>query len=71
MTDDLSSAYSSIYDKKEEGKEQIDELGPLAAIPLAMKAVKVAGAVKTGIDAVKNIMPVSYTHLTLPTILRV
>ena len=57
MTDDLSSAYSSIYDKKEEGKEQIDELGPLAAIPLAMKAVKVAGAVKTGIDAVKNIMP--------------
>tara|TARA_B100000575_G_scaffold4685_1_gene3502 strand:- start:1172 stop:1942 length:771 start_codon:yes stop_codon:yes gene_type:complete len=57
MTDDLASAYSSIYDKKEEGKEQLDELGPLAAIPLAMKAVKVAGAVKTGIDAVKNIMP--------------
>ena len=57
MTDDLSSAYSSIYDKKEEGKEQIDELAPLAAIPMAMKAIKVAGAVKTGVDAVKNIMP--------------
>ena len=57
MTDDLASAYSSIYDKKEEGKEQIDELAPLAAIPMAMKAIKVAGAVKTGVDAVKNIMP--------------
>ena len=56
MTDDLSSAYSSIYDKGED-KEQIDELAPLAAIPMAMKAIKVAGAVKTGIDAVKNIMP--------------
>ena len=57
MTDDLSSAYSSIYDKKEEGKEQIDELGPLAAVPLAMKAIKIGSAIKTGIDTVKNIMP--------------
>jgi len=57
MTDDLASAYSSIYDKKEEGKEQIDELGPLAAVPLAMKAIKIGSAIKTGIDTVKNIMP--------------
>ena len=57
MTDDLSSAYSSIYDKKEEGKEQIDELAPLAAIPMAMKAIKIGSAIKTGIDTVKNIMP--------------
>ena len=28
MTDDLSSAYSSIYDKKEEDKEQLDEVLP-------------------------------------------
>ena len=26
MTDDLASAYSSIYNKKEEDKEQLDEL---------------------------------------------
>ena len=26
MTDDLASAYSSIYDNKEEGKEQLDEV---------------------------------------------
>ena len=29
MTDDLASAYSSIYDKKEEDKEQIDEVLPI------------------------------------------
>ncbi len=57
MTDDLASAYSSIYDKKEEDKEQLDELGPLAAVPLAMKAIKIGSAVKTGIDTVKNFMP--------------
>ena len=57
MTDDLASADSSIYNKKEEDKEQLDELGPLAAVPLAMKALKVGSAIKTGIDTVKNIMP--------------
>ena len=57
MTDDLSSAYSSIYDKKEEGKEQIDELGPLAAVPLAMKAIKIGSAIKTGIDTVNKFIP--------------
>ena len=31
MTDDLASAYSSIYDKKEEGKQQLDELLPAVA----------------------------------------
>ena len=36
MTDDLASAYSSIYNKKEEDKEQIDEVAPL--IGLAGKA---------------------------------
>ena len=54
MTDDLASAYSSIYDKKEEGKEQIDEAGPLALLGAIPKVIKVASAVKTGMDAVKN-----------------
>ena len=42
MTDDLSSAYSSIYDKKEEGKQQLDELLP-AAMPLIGTVAKFAG----------------------------
>ena len=41
MTDDLASAYSSIYDKKEEDKEQLDEALPL--VPLAMKAATTIG----------------------------
>ena len=39
MTDDLASAYSSIYDKKEEGKEQLDEVLPAVA-PLVMGGAK-------------------------------
>ncbi len=39
MTDDLSSAYSSIYDKKEEDKEQLDEVLPAVA-PLVMGGAK-------------------------------
>ena len=42
MTDDLSSAYSSIYDKKEESKQQLDELLP-AAMPLIGTVAKFAG----------------------------
>ena len=42
MTDDLASAYSSIYDKKEEGKQQLDELLPAIA-PIAGAAAKFAG----------------------------
>ena len=41
MTDDLASAYSSIYNKKEEDKEQLDEALPL--VPLAMKAATTIG----------------------------
>ena len=55
MTDDLSSAYSSIYDKKEEGKEQIDEIAPaLAAIP---KVVSIASKVGSVIQGAKSLMP--------------
>ena len=50
MTDDLASAYSSIYDKKEEGKEQLNELPIVPIIKGAMMA-------KNVIDGVKNIMP--------------
>ena len=39
MTDDLSSAYSSIYNKKEEDKEQLDEVLPAVA-PLVMGGAK-------------------------------
>ena len=39
MTDDLASAYSSIYDKKEEDKEQLDEVLPAVA-PLVMGGAK-------------------------------
>ena len=38
MTDDLASAYSSIYDKKEEDKEQLDEVLP-AAIGMGAKFI--------------------------------
>ena len=41
MTDDLASAYSSIYNKKEEDKEQLDEALPL--VPLAVKAATTIG----------------------------
>ena len=51
MTDDLASAYSSIYDKKEEGKEQIDEALPIVPI------IKGAMMAKNVVDGVKNIMP--------------
>jgi hypothetical protein len=56
MTDDLSSAYSSIYDKKEEGKEQIDEVGPLALLGAIPKVVKVASAVSSAVKGAKNLM---------------
>ena len=39
MTDDLASAYSSIYNKKEEDKEQLDEVLPAVA-PLVMGGAK-------------------------------
>ena len=39
MPDDLASAYSSIYDKKEEDKEQLDEVLPAVA-PLVMGGAK-------------------------------
>ena len=42
MTDDLASAYSSIYDKKEEGKEQVDE-AIFTGAALAGKALLGAG----------------------------
>ena len=48
MTDDLASAYSSIYDKKEEGKEQIDEALPIVPI------IKGAMMAKNVIDGVKE-----------------
>ena len=50
MTDDLASAYSSIYDKKEEGKEQLNELPIVPIIKGAMMA-------KNVVDGVKSIMP--------------
>ena len=50
MTDDLASAYSSIYDKKEEGKEQLNEL-PIVPI------IKGAMMVKNVVDTVKKVMP--------------
>ena len=49
MTDDLSSAYSSIYDKGED-KEQLNELPIVPIIKGAMLA-------KNVIDGVRNIMP--------------
>ena len=49
MTDDLASAYSSIYDKKEEGKEQLNEL-PIVPI------IKGAMVAKNVIDGAKNLM---------------
>ena len=49
MTDDLASAYSSIYDKKEEGKEQIDEALPIVPI------IKGAMMAKNVIDGVNKI----------------
>ena len=56
MTDDLASAYSSIYDKKEEDKEQLDEVLP-AAIGMGAKFIaKQAGKAllsKAG-DGIKN-----------------
>ena len=48
MTDDLASAYSSIYDKKEEGKEQLNEL---PVVPM----IKGAMMVKNVIDGVKKV----------------
>ena len=45
MTDDLSSAYSSIYDKKEEGKEQLNELPVVPIIKGAMMAKNVIDGV--------------------------
>ena len=50
MTDDLASAYSSIYDKKEEGKEQLNEL-PIVPI------IKGAMVAKNVIDGAKKLMP--------------
>tara|TARA_Y100001978_G_scaffold142387_1_gene127524 strand:- start:32 stop:766 length:735 start_codon:yes stop_codon:yes gene_type:complete len=47
MTDDLASAYSSIYDKKGEDKEKIDEALPIVPI------IKGAMMAKNVIDAVK------------------
>ena len=46
MTDDLASAYSSIYDKKEEGKEQLNELPIVPIIKGAMMAKNVIDGVK-------------------------
>ena len=45
MTDDLASAYSSIYDKKEEGKEQLNELPIVPIIKGAMMAKNVVDGV--------------------------
>ena len=45
MTDDLASAYSSIYDKKEEGKEQLNELPIVPIIKGAMMAKNVIDGV--------------------------
>ena len=45
MTDDLASAYSSIYDKKEEGKEQLNELPVVPIIKGAMMAKNVIDGV--------------------------
>ena len=42
MTDDLASAYSSIYNKKEEDKEQLDEVLPAIA-PIIGGVAKFAG----------------------------
>ena len=56
MTDDLASAYSSIYDKKEEGKEQIDEALPIVPI------IKGAMMAKNVIDGVNKIRGKGQKH---------
>ena len=50
MTDDLASAYSSIYDKKEEGKEQLNEL-PIVPI---IKGAMVAKNVIDGVNKIRG-----------------
>ena len=51
MTDDLASAYSSIYDKKEEGKEQIDEALPIVPI---IKGAMMAKNVVDGVNKIRG-----------------
>ena len=47
MTDDKSlvDAYASIYNKKEEDKEQVNEVAPMVAMAGKFLAKKAAGAV--------------------------